>query len=176
MFTDASAYNVLLSVRNTEGGSDPLTQKLRAFQRLRMGWSHGEGRPLDGATGRIAEHFVAIALQFQLKADIFPGLNGECAIAFYQGERTVEIVIDPSDLAHVDIHVEEGRGFAFRRVEDLEHADHSVAVERIFALIPRTWTSPESCLSFSSTQTANDFPTSSSDTHLAAIQDHLMAG
>ena len=159
MFTDGSDFTVVLSGVNGEARATPLVKKLRSFARLPHGWSNGAGVPVAAETIRVAEYFASTATQLQLRADVFPGLNGECGVAFYEGNRSVEVVIDPGDLQHVDFHVEEGLGFEFKRVEDQINATPSEAVKRIVSLLVDKWKSRESSRSSRSMEPEADFQT-----------------
>src|SRR4029453_3098313 len=121
-FTEFSEYKIFTFNRAASRSArvHPLTKKLRSFVELPVGWSHGEGVPVANAAVRVAEHFVEVAAMLQLKADAFPGLQGECSVAFYFGDNSVEVVIHPQRLDKFDLHVEVGRGFQFQTLVEKE--------------------------------------------------------
>ncbi|MEQ1935172.1 MAG: hypothetical protein ABL962_15030 [Fimbriimonadaceae bacterium] len=163
MFISVGSAEYLFA-RDSDSCGDPLTRKLRSFRQLPQGWSHGVGVPLGADALRVAEQFTVLSSQLQLKADVFPGVNGECSVAFYAGERTVEVIIDPERTDRFGLHVEQGHGFDFARVVANDDATLEEAVVQITALVPQTWKSPVSSRSFSLTETGADFRMSFSST------------
>lgn len=164
-FTEQSTARIFSAIRDTEDRPNPLRTKLQSFRRLPRGWSHGEGVPASADAVRAAEKFVDTAATLQLKADVFPGLNGEIAVAFYQGNKCVEVVIKDTDLQNVELHVEEGRGFNFRRIESIPAAPYPEAISKIASLIKDSWKSPASSRSSSLMETGVAFRTFFSSTH-----------
>jgi hypothetical protein len=148
---------------------DPLTRKLRGFANLPAGWSHGEGVPVNADVIRVAVAFVEAANQLQLKADVFPGIHGECAVAFYQGGRSVEVVISPDRLSEFGLHVEEGSGFDFQTILRQDDASYSDVLNQLIQLATEAWKSPASSRFVSSTQTRAAFRTSSSSTRPGSL-------
>jgi hypothetical protein len=143
----------LLSVTQSELPSrSPLARKLWSFSRLGPGWSHGEGLPVSAETLECAEGFVELAASLQLRADVFPGLEGDCAVAFYGENRCVEVVIRPASPLTLDLHVQERRDGRFRHIEVKENSEVSNVVAAITALVPATWKLPAYSRSFNSTQ------------------------
>jgi len=151
-YNSGGSFHAIFAVTDAETRVDPLTKRLRSLGQLPIGWSHGEGVPVTQQVIRVAEVFIAEAIQLQVRADVFPGLNGECAIAFYGGDRCVEVVVDPANLdATVGLHVEQGQGFDFVRTVSDEHAAISEAFSQILALLDDSWKSHASSPSYSLT-------------------------
>jgi len=161
---------------NADDQPGPLIRKLRSFIRLPAGWSHGEGRPVAAEAIRVAEGFAELSTQLQIRADVFPGLRGDCAIAFYDGDKCVEIIIDPADLQHVTFHVESGQGFEFTRLETKQDAEIGDAVNRIVKLISDKWKSQESSHSSTLMGSGAGFRILSSSTPLGTTQTLLTVG
>ena len=144
IFTEEDSYQLfsedsselLLESADSDRNPDPLTRKLRTFQNLAPGWSHGEGQQVDPDAIRIAEEFVKIATLLQLRADVFPGLHGGCAVTFYYDDRSVEVIVDPTHPTVFGLHVEDGVGLQFTTVESKEDASHEEAVRHILQLVP----------------------------------------
>jgi hypothetical protein len=145
---------------------DPLVRKLRSFGQLPLGWSHGEGVPVNASAIRVAESFIEVAKTLQLKADVFPGLHGDCSVAVYLGDRSVEVVVRPDVNKEIsfDLHVEEGSGFQFKTVLEKEGAGHEEVVSEMVRLAKAAWKSHDSSLSSNSTQTSAAFQTLFSST------------
>lgn len=162
-FTKGS-YRFLIGRADSDSTPDRLTRKLRSFETLPVGWSHGEGRPVGRQAIRVAEEFVKIATLLQLRADVFPGLHGDCAVAFYHDQRCVEIVVDPTHPTSFGLHVEEGVGFQFATIESKENASHPEVVDQIVQLLPDAWKSPVSSASGSLMGRSADFRTLFSST------------
>jgi hypothetical protein len=162
-FTE-NVFSILVRAAANSAAPPPLVRKLRAFRALPKGWSHGEGIPVSPAAIRLAESFVDIATRLQLQADVFPGLNGDCAVTFYRDDKSVEVVVDAQRHDRFGLHVEEGTGFRFRTVLEKREASSDEVVKQITQLLPEAWKSHVSSHSISSTQSDCDFRTLSSST------------
>ena len=111
-----------------------------------------------------AEPLVGLALGFQLKADVFPGLQGDCSVAFYEGTRSVEVIVRASERVGYDLHVEEGRGIPYRTLVRNEEASLSDVIRSIIELATGSWKSPVSSRSEILMETKADFRMLSSST------------
>jgi hypothetical protein len=171
-FTDHSGYRIFVGIVATDPARfNPLRRKLHGFAALPVGWSHGEGVPVSDQAVRVAEYFVDIAAQLQLKADVFPGLYGDCAVAFYQGDRSVEVIVHAQNLERFGLHVEAGSGFHYETIEERDDAPRAEVVRHIIQLVP--WKSPVSSRYVSSTGSNADFRMSSSSTLQESPLTHL---
>src|SRR5262249_18941276 len=128
MFTKVSRYHELAHLAAGDYAPTPLVRKLRSFGTLPVGWSLGEGVPVAQDAIRIAEYFADIATRLQLKADVFPGLHGDCAVAFYRNQKSVEVIIRPGIRDAFGLHVEEGHGFDFETIEARDNATQADVV------------------------------------------------
>lgn len=110
------------------------------------GWSLGEGLPISKESTELAESFITIASIYELKADVFPNLDGGCAVAFYAGKDKVEVSIH-ADACRFDLLVETGIGFDFENViEPIRNADlHDVNSQllRLKSIQDREWNLPD---------------------------------
>ena len=118
-----SALNVLFTTSATEDNRLALTRKLHQMSQLAEGWSHGEGGPVSEGSISVAESFVRFGSELGLKADVFPGLDGGCSVAFYREDESVEVSIN-SEATALSLAVEKGIGFDYIEVvpqsEDVE--------------------------------------------------------
>lgn len=170
MFTERSVDTLLVDYRAAEApGPDRLTRKLRSFSSLPHGWNHGQGVPVDPRAIRTAESFLNAAATLQLKADVFPGISGECAVEFYSGEKSVEIVVRPDDSKTFGLHVECGQGFSFSTPVENENAPLAEVLNQIRSLVPDAWKSSASYRSVSTHHTKGDSPTWSSSSRLVTV-------
>ena len=163
-FTEFSTYSVLVRVTAEDSTPGPLLRKLRSFGALPVGWSHGEGVPVSGDAIRIAEYFVNIATQLQVKADVFPGLHGDCAVAFYRDQKSVEVIVQGVQNTF-GLRVEEGRGFQFKTLEARDNATQAEVVNRVVQLLSDAWKSLASSHCASLTGTNADSRMWYSSTH-----------
>ena len=69
-----------------------------------------------------------------LSADVFPNLDGGCAIAVYRDDKRLEISISPD--GRLDLRIEKGIGFQFENVfEPAEDVTFDVALRHIIHLL-----------------------------------------
>lgn len=92
-----------------------LIVKLSAMLQLEPGWSFGSGVPVTAEALSVAEEFVGLATLLRLDADVFPNLDGGCAVAFYAGEDSVEVSVS-ADGSALGMSVERGLGFDYEDV------------------------------------------------------------
>jgi hypothetical protein len=127
------AQNRLLRYVGEYGATrDPIEEKIRSFGDLPTGWDFGQGEPPSAATIEKAIEIYRFGRSLDLDSEIFPGTNGEIAIAFYREDRSVEFIIDANQ--SLSYHIEEGQGFDYRRIECVEEASFEVARERLIEL------------------------------------------
>lgn len=107
----ASIYSVLETTSNLEESRKRLTKKLRRFSELPMNWSHGEGVPVTPSAISEAELLIVVASDLGLQADVFPNLDGGCAVAVYRGDERLEISVNPDCL--YEVKIERGIGMNF---------------------------------------------------------------
>ncbi len=92
-----------------------LIEKVRQMANLPIGFSHGEGQPVTKIAILCAEKFIDLASRLELQADVFPNLDGGCAVAFYKDSEKVEVSISPEG-DKADLIFERGIGFQFEDV------------------------------------------------------------
>src|SRR5262245_51990805 len=99
----------------------PVRKKLRALGELPRGWHFGQGVPVAEHSITAADRFLSLAEQLAIRTDVFPGIESECMVAFYQGDYCVRVVIDP-DHHHAlyGLRVERGKG---QNVETVKEDD-----------------------------------------------------
>jgi hypothetical protein len=161
-----SVYVIFDAQSDLQSLPHPLVRKLRGFADLPEGWSHGEGIAVSGPAIRCAEDFVQSGVAMQLDVDVFPGLNGDCSVAFYDGPKSVEVIVH-SNGTLAALHVEHGVGFGYKTIEAKDAPSYAETMKRILALLPEAWKSPASFRSFSSTSTSAGSQTLYSSTHQA---------
>lgn len=110
-----SHNTMLLTTSSLEDKRRILTEKVRQMAKLPVGFSCGEGQPVTASAILWAEYFINLASQLELEADVFPNLDGGCAVAFYKDSEKVEVSISP-DGDKADLVFERGIGFQFEDV------------------------------------------------------------
>jgi hypothetical protein len=110
-----SQNTMLLTTSPLEDKRRILTEKVRQLANLPIGFSHGEGRPVTGIAISCAENFINLASQLELEADVFPNLDGGCAVAFYKNSEKIEVSINPEG-DKANLIFERGIGFQFEDV------------------------------------------------------------
>lgn len=106
---------MLLTTSPLEDKRRILTEKVRQMANLPNGFSHGEGQPVTEIAILCAENFINLASQLELEADVFPNLDGGCAVAFYKDSEKLEVSISPEG-DKADLVFERGIGFQFEDV------------------------------------------------------------
>jgi hypothetical protein len=110
------SYNgVLLTTSPLEDKRRILTEKVRQMANLPDGFSHGEGQPVTNIAISCAENFINLASDLELEADVFPNLDGGCAVAFYKETEKLEVSISPAG-DKASLIFERGTGFQFEDV------------------------------------------------------------
>ena len=135
-----SSFAVLETTSKSEDIRRRLTKKLRRMNSFTAGWSHGEGLPVSIGAIRIAEFFVLVACDLGFACDVFPNLDGGCAVALYEGDERLEVSISPE--ACLDVRIEKGIGLEFNDILPRRH-DVSIdwAIAQIIHFRPNTWSS-----------------------------------
>ncbi|MBW8035918.1 MAG: hypothetical protein FVQ79_09880 [Planctomycetes bacterium] len=142
---ESSDFRILRSFGISDSAIVPTIRKIRNFALLEPGWSHGEGMPISDVVILIAESMYTYGASLDFDANAFPGLHGDVAVAFYKGARCLEIVIQPS--LTVDVHIEEGEGFSFKEVSEIEQVSIKAAYSYLNDLLgEEEWTSRESSI------------------------------
>lgn len=106
---------MLLTTSPFEDRRRILIEKVRHMTNLPVGFSHGEGQPVTEIAVLCAETFIDLASQLELQADVFPNLDGGCAVAFYKDSEKVEVSISPEG-DKANLICERGIGFQFEDV------------------------------------------------------------
>lgn len=110
-----SQSTMLLTASPLEEKRRILTKKARQLAILPVGFSHGEGHPVTEIAILCAENFINLASQLELEADVFPNLDGGCAVAFYKDSDKIEVSISPEG-DRANLIFEHGIGFQFEDV------------------------------------------------------------
>ena len=110
-----SHNTMLLTTSPLEDKRRILTEKVRQMANLPVGFSHGEGQPVTEIAILWAENCINLASQLELEADVFPNLDGGCAVAFYKDSEKIEVSISPEG-DKADLVFERGIGFQFEDV------------------------------------------------------------
>jgi len=149
-------------------------RKIRGFARLPLGWHYGTGVPATGQAVRKALEALGMGAVLVLDSDAFPGEDGGIAVAFYHGDRSVEVVIDPDGVA--TIHVEQGMGFGFQDIETVPHASMPDVFKRLLSLAESpVWRSSGFSTLSSLTARSTVLAMSHSSLPLVPTQPHQMA-
>jgi hypothetical protein len=130
-----SSQNVMiLTASPLEDKRRILTEKVRQMANLPIGFSHGEGRPVTEIAISWAENFINLASQLELESDVFPNLDGGCAVAFYKDSEKVEVSISPEG-DKANLIFERGIGFQFEDViPPIENVGVSEIIEQAMKL------------------------------------------
>ena len=162
-FSDSTSGPILLTSNALEPGRLMLVRKLKDMLALSQGWSFGEGEPVTLQSIEVAERFVLIASQLSLTADVFPDLDGGCAVAFYQGEERVEVAISADGL-RLSLRAERGIGNDYEDIiEPIENASRRDIFDEVDRLAQSaiTWKLYESSTYANTTSWLVDSDTSS---------------
>lgn len=164
----SSTYALLITTSPHEEKRRLLTKKARMLANLPRGFSHGEGLPVTEAAITYAEQFIFLASQLELDADVFPNLDGGCAVAFYKDSGRVEASINPEG-NRVDLRVEHGIGFQFEEVlsptENVGFTGVTDQLVRLRRFNNDIWKLSASSTSVSSTEPVDDSETLPTETH-----------
>lgn len=114
MTYDTTQYRVFLTATDRSGDRDPLTQKLRSFARLQNGWSYGRGRNISQPVIDKAEKLLEFGTQLHLKAEVFPGTDGDVVVGFHAGDDCVQVTVN-HDLS-LGLRIERGHGADYEDV------------------------------------------------------------
>jgi hypothetical protein len=155
--TYGSVFTVLRSTTHrVVDPPDPLIRKLRAFARLKTGWSYGRGLQIGENVIAKAEAIYRESYRPQLRAEAFPGTNGEVLLVFQRGDLSVHVTVN-HDLG-LDLRMERGIGFNFEDViVPLERVDEKTVRDHIATLArENAWTLRESSTSFIITSDSDD--------------------
>ncbi len=114
---------------------NPLLAKLKELADLPDGWRFGEGVPPQPPALDTAQEIYRQLAYLRLKADAFPGVDGALTLVFYADERCVEVQISRN--GEISVCVEEGEGFDFQEIEDIENASIDNAVKEVRLLAQR---------------------------------------
>jgi len=110
-----SNYVMVLTTSANEGRRQALAAKARAMADLPAGFSYGEGIPITKAAINAAEQLILLASQLDLDADVFPNLDGGCAVAFYNDSEKIEVTVSPEG-DRAALTFERGIGFQYEDV------------------------------------------------------------
>jgi hypothetical protein len=131
----ATTFSILQTTSPLEGRRRQLMDKLRAMADLPEGWSYGEGRPVTPLAISVAQRYIVIASQLNLTSDVFPNVDGGCAVAFYRGDQLVEVSISP-DGNRLGLRAESGMGYEFENtIEPVERATSRQVYDHVLRLI-----------------------------------------
>lgn len=134
--TESTSAVVLFATDVTDMGADAMTRKLQGFAHLRPGWSFGEGVAVSGDAISVAAGLLKWASQLTLKADVFPGLEGECMVTFYRGDDAVRVIVYPDRTDSFGLRIERGRGPDFTNVvEPSEHVSRGDVYKHVVRLL-----------------------------------------
>jgi hypothetical protein len=101
--------------------------------KLPVGWSHGEGIPVDRSAIALGEIFVYVGTVLELEVDVFPNLDGGCAVAFYREDVRLEVSINST--GNYDLRIERGLGPYFDDVIPCkENAHRDLILHHLFRL------------------------------------------
>jgi hypothetical protein len=162
----ASKNRLLLTTSHLDSSRVPLIRKARQMAKLHPGWSYGEGVPITHVSIAAAEGFILIASYLELRADVFPNLDGGCAVAFYRAEERLEVSISPNGRTF-GLKAECGVGFEFEETESIENATLKQIGDCLGQLTVRNnlWKLSASSISGSTTEQANDLEMSCTRIH-----------
>lgn len=118
---------------------DQIERRIRSFAILPVGWEFGKGRPSPNEIIEKALELYRMSRLLSTQIEVFPGQDGEITLAFYVGERTLEITIN-TDLS-LDLVREIGIGINYDEVERLEGVNASDIYSRLIILTTQelTW-------------------------------------
>ena len=126
---------------------------------LPRGWSYGQGEPVTAESVQEAERYVLMASQLSLTADVFPNLDGGCAVSLYEDDERVEVSIDASGRV-LSLRAERGIGPDYENViEPVENATSRQVYDQVLRLLEPRCKSLVSSIYASTNVTLYDFET-----------------
>jgi hypothetical protein len=164
---------MVLTTSPLESKRQILTEKVRRMADLPVGFSHGEGIPVTEAAVMGAEQLILLASQLEIEADVFPNLNGGCAVAFYKDLEKIEVSVD-SEGDSANLTFERGIGFQFEDVippmENVGIAEITDQVLKLRRFDNHLWKLSASSICEISTDALNGSETLSVKTHQNPMQ------
>ncbi len=142
-------------IRDTDPFIDPIRDEILSFEHLDKGWQFGEGVPAPAAMVQSSLKVLNAGRTLGLRADAFPGPEGEIAVVFYQGKRCLEILVRLDEEHTVfDVSLEEGIGLDYDEIESAE----GVSFHQVIGLIADfgVWNSHASYTQTIGIPTSND--------------------
>lgn len=122
----------IVQLRDTDPFTDPIRDKILSFEHLDEGWQFGEGVPAPAAMVQSSLKVLNAGRTLGLRADAFPGPEGEIAVVFYQGKRCLEILVRLDEEHTVfDVSLEEGIGLDYDEIKSPE----GVSFHQVIGLI-----------------------------------------
>jgi len=162
--TQATRFNVFWTASSRDAGVDPLVKKLRSFGKLPDGWSYGRGTRIPAGVLGKAEQFLELGQQLHLKAEVFPGTDGDVIVAFHRKDRTVQVRVNND--CSLGLRIERGDGADFEDViEPIERVDNEAEISSSIIELTEdeeAWKSRASSTSF----TLVEYADASSTQHL----------
>jgi hypothetical protein len=157
-------FSVLITTSAQEVQRRKLVRKLNAMTALPHGWSYGQGIPVSPFAALLGATVVMIVCDSGLDADVFPNLDGSCAVAAYGGRNDkVEVSVHPT--GQLGLKVEHGFGFDFEEVVAVADAKLPAVINEITNLLPRSpWKSSGFLTYVSTIEPADDSGTQSTET------------
>lgn len=163
---------LLLSTARDNEQSNRLRGKLRRMAEYSDGWSHGEGERISPNAVKSAESLVLWAEWFGLAADVFPNLDGGCAVAFYNADERLEVSIDSSGTT-LNMRVERGVGFEYEDIATPTDVTSDELREQLLRLRNlKIWKLSELSTSVSSIERYSGSEMSSTRTHPNQLVRH----
>jgi hypothetical protein len=114
-----------------------LVRKLDAMKTLVPGWSYGQGLPVSPFAAQLGSMVVMVVCDAGLDAEVFPNLDGSCAIAAY-GKCDDKVEVSVHATGQLDLKVEHGFGFDFEEVLAVVDAQRDQVYDELTKLLPRS--------------------------------------
>ena len=128
--------------RDLEGERQRLHQKLSHMAAWNPGWSYGEGETISARSVEVARRCVDEVLALDLEADVFPNLDGGCAVVGYREDKSVEVSIDAGGTS-LAVTTERGIGSCFETIGTCDDVTSDQVEESLRQLAETRYRRPE---------------------------------
>lgn len=127
-----------IHLRPESEGCVATKRKIRGLRRLKSGWHYGEGVAFDDSEINLALQIVDDAVkQGYMKTDVFPALDGEILLTFYEHEYCVEVTVRKDALFDLTLEFEDDE------VSTHENLTHSAVLDNLKSVRSLIWNSSE---------------------------------
>lgn len=146
-----------------------IEKKLLSFLDLPEKWNFGEGMAISQAVINRAFLLVSIGHLLDYKVDVFPGNDGDVAVAFYYSDFTTEVIVERN--LSLEYFKEKGKNLDYIQVDHRNDVSvNEVKLELEKTVYGEKCYTQESSTQSTSIATTNEYETSPLNILLGLIQ------